>query len=119
MGHALQERAGRAYNLKRSVRLTWSLIAEKSQYADAGSAKRGAGRYAKKHNLPWPIPGFLTRGEIAYTLYCEGSSWKTIEEILFEPGVEYMSRSKRYARKYAMNKNLPWPVKRGVHSGAV
>ena len=106
------ERGKKAYDLKISGRLTWSLIAIMVNYADAGSAKRGAGRYAAKNDLRWPLEGFLTRGEIAYTLYCEGSSWKAIEETLFEPGVEYMSRSKRYARKYAKNHGRKWPIDR-------
>ena len=61
-------------------------------------------------------PGFGTRGETAYNLRVSGMSWDGIAEQLQPPslgveGGDPASAMTNLAKKYALAKQLPWPVK--------
>ncbi len=96
----------KAYNMRKRTRMFWSQIANHTGYGCASSCHAGARSHAKRNHLPWPLPGALTKAEMAYEDLKDGDSYDEIRKTL---GLATKERAKKYAWSWAMNNNLPWP----------
>lgn len=98
--------ADRAYFLRKYSRLTWQVIANKTEYDSREGANMAAANYAQKHSFLWPLPPAYTRGEIGYIELRDGSSWLQVQNMLgFDTRKKAMDAVRYYARKH----KLPWP----------
>ena len=98
--------ADRAYFLRMYSRVTWEVIAQRTQYNSRNGANMAAARYAKNHDLPWPLPPALSRGEIGYHDLRDGEDWdETRKDLGFPPMKALKDSVRHYAKKY----KLPWP----------
>ena len=96
----------RAYKIRLTARVKWSKIAEICHYSFEPEAYKAARAYALRNNKRWPLPGFLSKGEIIYEDMADGVPLK---EIMEDHGFVDNSRSRRIAYKYAKRHNKVWP----------
>ena len=105
MDHAMKD-ADRAFFLRKYSRLSWKVIAAKTEYKSREGANMAAANYARKHNFLWPLPPAFSRGEIGYIELRDGSSWLQVQTMLgFDTRKKVMDAVRYYAKKH----QLPWP----------
>ena len=98
--------ADRAFFLRKYSRLSWQVIADKTEYKSREGANMAAANYARKHNFPWPLPPAYSKGEIGYLFLRENGSWDDCQTLLgFDTRKKVMDAVRYFARKH----KLPWP----------
>ena len=103
MSKTNEQRALRAYNLRKNSRIFWKDIARIVGYADAASAHKCVTRFRNRRNLPNP-PGYLGDAEMAYMLRSEGSTWFEIDRTMNSE----RGRSRRLAGQWCRRHGLDW-----------
>jgi len=101
----------KAYNMRIRTRMFWTQIATHTGYSCSSSCQAGAKAYAERNHLQWPLPGALTKAEMAYMDYRDGDSF---EDIRLTLDLATKERARKFAYSWAMNNNLPWPPLRQV-----
>jgi len=96
----------KAYKMRKRTRMFWAQIATHTPYGCAGSCQAGARSYALRNKLPWPLPGALTKAEMAYEDFKDGDSFEEIRKTL---GLGTKERARKFAWSWAINNRLPWP----------
>ena len=99
-------RGKRAYLMRQRTRVTWHTIADRLKYNSTEGARGGALRYAKRHDLPWPVPT-LTKGFMYYQSFMDGESWADIAHDWSEECERVQNCARQWARRY----QLQWPAR--------
>ena len=111
--------AKRAYYMRIRTRLPWWLIAsevygedpekpspEKTRRSRGARMRRHVEVFAKNEGLLWPLPGCLTKSEMAYDDRSYGEEWQVIAERQELKASDYAYRN---ALRYAIKYGQPWP----------
>jgi len=105
-----------AYKL-RETGLPWGTIAEILDSTMMASCV-GAKKYAKRHDLPWPVPQppvkSPPKGQLSYELRAEGFTWTQVAQ---KAGFDKPGSASYAAKKYATVTGQPWPTAQEVTHG--
>ena len=85
-------------------RSTWVLIASEIGFASHRACMKSAKKYARMHQLPWPVVG-MTKGRVIYSARRIGLTWHSIAN-RYNQNIDQVWRC---AYKYASRHNKPWP----------
>lgn len=99
-------RGERAYLMRQRTRVTWRTIADRLEYNSTEGARGGAYRFAKRKDLPWPVPT-LTKGFMYYQAFLDGESWSDIAH----DWSDNVDRVQNCARQWARRYDLKWPAR--------
>jgi len=97
-------RGQQAYDMRVRTRISWSKIAKELGYSSHKGASVAAQRYAKLHNLPWPLPS-VCKGSAIYISRKVGLSWHKIA-VRYDQSIVAV---KRCAYKHAKRHGWDWP----------
>ena len=96
----------RAYRIRKTSRVQWRKVAEICNYSDEHDVYKAARRYATSWGMPWPLPGFLSKGEIIYEDIADDIP---LEEIRDTYGYSHTWKARRVAYKWAIRHQKVWP----------